>query len=91
MESSSNNIRILEHEISQISNEVIELEEKINKTTSLQFKEKVVRNELLLQKDGEYVLQIPTSSEENNKDECENNCLNNTINSPILAWRELLL
>ena len=60
---SSENIRVLEHEINQVSQEVIELEEKIIETESQQFQEKVVRNELLLQKEGEYVLQIPELEE----------------------------
>ena len=91
MQSSSANIHILEHEVEQISNEVIELEEKINRTTSLQFKEKVVRDELLLQKEGEFIIQIPDFIGENTDNTCINDCSNTIINSPIFAWKELLL
>ncbi len=87
---SSENIRVLEHEINQVSQEVIELEEKIIETESQQFQEKVVRNELLLQKEGEYVLQIPELEERNITENCVN-CSKNEQITPLLAWKKLLL
>ncbi len=94
-QNSSENIRVLEYEVGQISKEVIELEEKIEVVESGQFKEKVVRNELLLQKPGEYVLQIA----ETESSSLDSNCINNECEnrnekkdkSPFLAWKELLL
>ena len=87
---SSENIRVLEHEINQVSQEVIELEEKIIETESQQFQEKVVRNELLLQKEGEYILQIPDVEERASTDNCEN-CTKGEQITPLHAWKKLLL
>ena len=87
-QSSSENIRVLEYEIDQISNEIIGLEEKIELTESEQFKEKVVRNELLLQKPGEYILQI----QENTEAKPENKLINKTKTvTPLENWKEILL
>lgn len=90
---SSQNIQILEEQVSQLSNEVIELEEKVLESESQQFQEKVVRNELLMQKPGEYVLQI-TSETEDVEENCEtNDCKINadeSQKSAISAWIELL-
>ncbi len=93
-QNSSENIRVLEYEVNQISKEIIELEEKMEKVGSEQFQEKVVRNELLLQKPGEYVLQIAEIDEKSKKadcttEECQNKS-NNTDKKPLFAWRELL-
>lgn len=87
-QSSTQNIRVLEHEIDHASKEVILLEEKIQQTESLQFQEKVVRNELLLQKEGEIVLQIPTPVE-NNFDNCEG-CSTSESTTPLDSWRSIL-
>jgi hypothetical protein len=86
--SSTENIRVLEHEINHVSDEVILLEEKILQTESLQFQEKVVRNELLLQKEGEYILQIPDTAI-NNEEICEN-CNENEDSSPLSSWKNIL-
>lgn len=94
-QNSSENIRLLEYEVEQISKEIIELEEKIDVVESGEFKEKVVRNELLLQKPGEYVLQIA----ETENSALDSNCVNNECEnknekidkSPLLAWKKLLL
>ena len=93
-QNSSENIKVLEHEITQISQEVLTLEEKIAQTDSPEFKEKVVRNELLLQKPGEYILQIAENNQENDAESCDNeDCepeLNQAQTAPIFAWRDLL-
>jgi cell division protein FtsB len=93
-QNSSENIRVLEYEVNQISNDVIELEKNIEKTESEQFKEKVVRNELLLKKEGEYVLQIVESDDSNNEFKCENDdCSENNLiskKSNIDEWKKLL-
>ncbi|MBP7842657.1 hypothetical protein KA017_01500 [Candidatus Woesebacteria bacterium] len=93
-QNSSENIRVLEHEVGQISKEIIELEEKIEVVESGQFKEKVVRNELLLQKPGEYVLQIAETESSALDSDCVNNeCENRNEKidkSPLLAWEKIL-
>lgn len=88
-QNSTENIRVLEYEVGQILEEIIDLEEKIEETESEQFKEKVVRNELLMQKPGEYVLQIQEPEE---KAGFQTN-INNTLESisPTQSWIELIL
>lgn len=56
---SSETVGELEQEVDQISNEVAVLEKKLETANHPITQEKVVRNELLLQKSGEYVLQLP--------------------------------
>lgn len=96
-QNSSENIRILEYEVEQISSDIIELEEKIDLVKSDQFKEKVVRNELLLQKPGEYILQIADAENGSEQVDCIQTNLDNCQNdkqsikkSPLLSWKELL-
>ena len=93
-QNSSENIRALEHEVHQISKEIIELEEKKDLVESEQFREKIIRNELLQQKPGEYVLQVPDIEEIPNKTDCtEKICEKqneNDIKPPFQAWKELL-
>lgn len=57
---SSRNIEFLEKEVNDMSIETAKIEEKIIETDSDEFKEKVIRNELLLQKPGEKIIQMPT-------------------------------
>lgn len=91
---SAENIRILEYEVNQISNDIINLEEKIENTQTEQFKEKVVRNELLMQKPGEYVMQINQVDEDLGENGCDSSdCqenVNNSKTSNFSAWRDLL-
>lgn len=58
-ELSAKNIEILEGDVQEMSSDVIKLEEEIIRTDSEIFKEKVIRNELLLQKPGEYIIRLP--------------------------------
>lgn len=88
-QNSSENIRILEYEVGQISNEIIELEEKIEIVESEHFKEKVVRNELLLQRPGEYVLQIANTDTVKSEPE-SNQTLGTLPASPIDNWFNLI-
>ncbi len=89
IQNSSENIKILEYEVGQISNEIIELEEKIEVVESEQFKEKVVRNELLLQKPGEYVLQIANTDTVKSESEGDQK-LNTLPPNPIDNWFSLI-
>jgi cell division protein FtsB len=84
-EISSENIKILEEEVHKMSNETIELEEKIIEADSEIFKEKVVRNELLLQKPGERVIQIPDTKGQETLDSIEYN-----EDKPIKKWLDLI-
>jgi len=93
-QSSNENIKILEYEVNQVSSEIVSLEEKIEDTQSDQFKEKIIRNELLLQKPGEYILQIAESDQIKDENSCENGSCEKIINkdnkSTFSAWRDLL-
>lgn len=57
---SSQTVQVLEDEISQMNSEVSVLEKQLEAVNHPVAQEKVIRNELLLQKPGEYVLQLPT-------------------------------
>jgi cell division protein FtsB len=92
-QSSAENIRILEYEVGQISNDIMDLEEEITYSESDEFREKVLRNELLLQKPGEYVLLIAESKDQKAEDCLDADCQNAnqaTVESPIQAWQKLL-
>lgn len=84
---SSQNIQVLEKEVSQISEEILELQDKIEQTNTQQFQEKIVRNELLLQKPNEFVLQIPQSA----LDETEIKEHTQEKQTPLQQWKTLLL
>ena len=59
-----------------------------------EFKEKIVRNELLMKKPGEYILQITDNDANINKSGCENNNCNDVIienkSSNFEKWKKLL-
>jgi len=57
--SSNEEIVELEQEVAQIENSVDELEQQLEVAGHPITKEKVIRDELLLQKEGEYVFQLP--------------------------------
>ena len=56
---SSDTVEVLEQEVNQMTLEVSDLEKKLEAANHPISKEKVIRNELLMQKPGEYVLQLP--------------------------------
>lgn len=85
-EISSKNIEVLEQEIYEMSTQASELDEKIINADSEIFKEKVIRNELLLQKPGEKVIQI--SSFEGQKSGNESEVIE--TQKPLDAWLDLL-
>lgn len=55
---STNEISLLEEKAYKTSKEVQELQEELEYSKSTAYKEKIVRNELLLQKPGEYIVQM---------------------------------
>lgn len=83
-EVSSQNVALLEEKIAQISEEVEQEKEAIEYASSGLAKEKILRNELLLQKPGEYVLQISGESSLEIGDK------ENQEKSNLEAWRELV-
>lgn len=54
----------LEGEIAQLGSEVQSVQAEMQQADSPLVKEKIIRNELLMQKPGEYVIQIPEVIEE---------------------------
>lgn len=68
---STERIDILDQENQKLATEIFQLEEQLEQARSDFLKEKIVRNELLLQKPGEYIVQIDipaTSSAQKNID-----------------------
>lgn len=59
-ETSSEAVSQLEGEVSLVEGEVLALKQQLESVNQPISQEKAVRNELLLQKPGEYVLQVPT-------------------------------
>lgn len=78
-------ISALEKENSQIAGEVEQLEQKkvLSETTFMQ--EKIIRDELLMQKPGEYVIQLPSNLPPQPTPE------SSPSPRPIDAWLEILL
>ncbi len=50
-------------EIEDLSSDIMSLEEEIEIAKSDEFQEKLVRDELLMQKEGEYILKLPDLEE----------------------------
>jgi len=59
IDQSQQNMNILEQEIVKLSSEVSQTEQQLEKADDPISKEKILRNELLMQKEGEYIVQIP--------------------------------
>lgn len=55
---STDEISALEEKAYQASKEVQELQDELEYSKSPEYKEKIIRNELLLQKPGEYIVQL---------------------------------
>ncbi len=85
-EISSKNIEILEQEINDMSAQTAQLEEKIIDSDSEAYKEKVIRNELLLQKPGEKIIQLPSVNYK------ESNIEPDTVENkqPLDMWLDLI-
>lgn len=78
----------LESEVLVLEQSLLELEDRVAAATSSTAREKIIRNELLMQKPGEYVVQIPSLEEIN-----QENSLPEVSKptSPIQAWKSLIL
>lgn len=58
-QSSEQNLNKLEEEVGKMEQEVQQLENQLGESQSAYTQEKMIRDELLMQKPGEYVVQIP--------------------------------
>jgi len=56
---STEQVDVLEQEVSQIASDVFQLEQKVKTASSAGAQEKIIRDELLLQLPGEVVIQMP--------------------------------
>ncbi len=80
---SQHNIELLEQKLQAVNQQII-TEQKDLETTSSEFaKEKVMRDELLLQKPGEYILQIPLEYQNSSSE------LQLPPSTPVEAWKKL--
>lgn len=84
--SSTEHLSVLEQEIAEMASEVSELEQRASKAQSQEAQEKIIRDELLMQKEGEVIVQLP----EINKNDLP---LPSPSPSPTPweEWKELLL
>lgn len=83
-EVSAQNVTVLEEKIDQLTGEIQSEKEAIDYANSSLAKEKILRNELLLQKPGEYVLQIAGEKALNTDNE------ERVEQSNLEAWKSLL-
>lgn len=81
---SSENVRLIEQKNEQIRQQIDFQQQAIDEASTGLAKEKILRNELLLQKPGEYVLQIP--------DEMVINQQTGQLEqkTPLQEWQELV-
>ena len=82
---STENLKSLEQEVAQAEEEVLALETAIIESQQPFAKEEIIRNELLMKKPGEYVVQIPDKliGETQNTTEVK-------VLSPQEEWQKLL-
>lgn len=64
MRMSTESVTVLDQEVTQIASEVSALELQLNQAKSAAAQEQRIRDELLLQKPGEYVIQLPLLQEQ---------------------------
>ena len=82
---SSQNLTKLENEITKLENNLQQAQDDLNESKTLLSQEKIIRNQLLMQKPGEYVVQIPLPEEKQEKN------LNSFKTTPLEEWKSLLL
>lgn len=63
MRSSTEQISVLEQEIGQMASDVSDLEQQVQTATSSLSQEKIIRDELLMQRQGEIIVQLPPVEE----------------------------
>lgn len=62
---SSEQVQLLDQEMNQMASEVSALEDEVKQAGTPEMQEKIIRNELLMQKNGEYVVQLPSTGSGN--------------------------
>jgi hypothetical protein len=84
MRMSTESVLLLDQEVAEIASQVSLLENRLAQANSEQSKEQRIRDELLLQKPGEYVIQLPTQqvSAETIEDDVQE--------SPLQSWLQLI-
>ncbi|MBT7309208.1 MAG: hypothetical protein HN846_00620 [Candidatus Pacebacteria bacterium] len=82
---SAENIKSIEEEVLKTEAEVLALEIAIEESQQPFIEEKIIRNELLMKKPGEYVIQIPNELIEQTQTTIEVKTL-----SPWEEWQQLL-
>jgi cell division protein FtsB len=82
---STESVAILDQEVSKIASEVSDLEAEVKTATSAAAQEVIIRDELLLKKPGEYVIQLPSPADnkEPNQDSSKT--------QPWAQWKKLLM
>jgi cell division protein FtsB len=85
MRRSTESVATLDQEVSKIAREVQNLEAEVENATSSATQETIIRDELLMKKPGEYVIQLPIieTNEQPNQDSSET--------YPWQEWQNLLL
>lgn len=87
IKNSSELVKNLENQVAEKQADISQMENQLESASSDFTKEKIIRDELLLQKQGEYVIQIIN-------DDPKKNDLDQAVNlkiSPLRAWQKLLL
>lgn len=81
---SSETVGILEQEVDKMASDVSVLEKRLETADTPLAKEKVVRNEMLMKKEGEYVLQLPEIESSEPAPEVQQD------KTPWQEWQEIL-
>lgn len=84
MRRSTESVAVLDQEVKEIASEVSEFELFVQQATAPAAQETIIRNELLMKKPGEYVVQLPEIEKQANPEE------NYSETSPWQNWRSLL-
>ncbi len=82
---STENLKSLEEEVLEMEAEVLALETAIEESRQPFAKEQIIRNELLMKKEGEYVIQIPDELVTKTQEIIEVE-----VSSPWEEWQKLL-
>ncbi len=86
LQQSSSQIQTLQTEVAKNEQEVASLEAQLNTAKSNFSQEAIIRNELLMQKPGEYIVQMPDLPTEARENQTSTSRL-----SPWQQWKALLL
>lgn len=75
---SSQNIAVLEKDIASLEEKIKKSQESLDAAQQPLSREKILRNELLMQKEGEYLVQLPNLEQK----------VKNIAETPISPWQE---